>query len=175
MNNVISNYDIIFIGIIVVSGGFALIRGAISEVLSLSVWFITFLSMRHVSYLINNRLNHIILNSALRNIITFIIIFLITAIIITLIKKVCVSVISNIGLGPLNYLLGGLFGIIRGVLICSLLIIAIEMLHFDPTHNWKSSRLSVLLIPSVNWIIHQISTTKSLYQASNIKNQLIDI
>lgn len=156
MNVLTSNYDVIFFGIIIFSAILALIRGAVSEILSLSVWFIAFAVMRHYGTFIDSKIPQSITSELLRGIIVFIAAFIVVAILIALVKKLCASIISKIGLGGLNYLLGAAFGVIRGILICAILIIVIEILKLDPSHSWQHSRLSGVLTPVVDWITKSI-------------------
>ena len=152
-----ANYDAIFLCLIAVSTIIALFRGAVNELLSLSVWFIAFAVMQHFGSIIEAKIPQDIMNPLLREIIVFIITFVLVAIIIAIIKKLCASIIKSIGLGGLNYLLGALFGIIRGILICSLLILIVETLQIDKEHTWQQSRLNFILGPTVAWISKSIS------------------
>ncbi len=156
MNIASSTYDIAFIGIIASSAILALIRGGLSEILSLSSWFITIWLMRKFGNYIDHLLPHSVTNQLIRNALIFIIIFIIVAIIIALIKKLCNKFISTIGLNSVNYLLGIVFGVVRGILISALLIIVIEMLNFDPIHNWQKAKISIVIEPVVLWIVDLI-------------------
>jgi membrane protein required for colicin V production len=147
-----NNYDAIFFGIIIFSTIMALFRGAVNELLSLSVWFIAFTVMQHFGSNIDSRIPSSITNVLLRGIIVFVVAFILVAIIIAIIKKLCASIIKSIGLGGLNYLLGAVFGIIRGILVCAVLTLVIETLHFDGSHAWQNSRLGFILTPTVEWI-----------------------
>ncbi len=152
----VSNYDAIFLCIIIFSATIALIRGAVSELLSLSVWFIAFNIMRNYSDLIDKHIPPNISNPLLRSFIVFLVAFVVVAIVIAVIKRLCASIIKSIGLGGLNYLLGAVFGVIRGILVCAILIIIVEITQFDHDSGWKKSRLSFILIPTVDWITRSI-------------------
>ena len=152
-----TNYDVIFICIIGASTVFALFRGAVNELLSLSVWFISFIIMQRFGDLIEAKIPQNITNEIIRKLIVFIIAFILVAIIIAIIKKLCTSIIKNIGLGGLNYLLGALFGLIRGILICSILILVVESFRIDKNHDWQKSHLNFILAPSVKAITQSIS------------------
>ena len=153
MNIAPSTYDIVFIGIIASSAVLALIRGGLSEILSLSSWFITIWIMRKFGNLVDHLIPHSITNPLIRNALVFIIIFIIIAIIIALIKKLCNKFISSIGLNGVNYLLGVVFGVIRGILISALLIILIEIMNFDPAHSWQKAKSAMVIEPVVIWIV----------------------
>lgn len=151
-----SNYDVIFFGIIIFSAFLALIRGAISELLSLSVWFLAFIVMRNYSAIIDKHIPPNISNPLLRSAIVFIAAFIVIAIVVAIVKRIFSTIIKSIGLGGLNYLLGAVFGALRGILICALLIILVEITKFDQSHAWKKSKLNFILIPTVEWITNAI-------------------
>ncbi len=151
-----SNYDIIFLSVIIVSAILALIKGAIAELLSLSTWFIAFAVMHRYGSLIDSHIPSSISNQLIRSGIIFIIAFIIIAIVVAIIKKLCTNIISSIGLGSLNRLLGLIFGAVRGILICAILVIIIEMLNFDSEHVYQKSRLYPVISPVVDWIAQAI-------------------
>ena len=152
-----ANYDTIFLGIIAVSTVIALFRGAINELLSLSVWFITFALMQHFGNFIEAKILSSITNNLLSGFIVFVGAFILVAIVIAIIKKLCSSLIKSIGLGGLNYLLGSLFGAIRGILICAIIVFIVEILKIDTDHSWQKSHLNFILTPTVTWITKSIS------------------
>ncbi len=156
MNIITANYDIIFLIIIGASAIFACIRGAIAEILGLSVWFIALWSMSHYGYLISQHLEPSITNTMLRSFVVFVVIFVAVAILIAICKKLLVNTSSMIGLGSLNYLLGAVFGVIRGIFICAFLVVVIELLNLDPSHGWHKSKFQLLIFPVVSWITHTI-------------------
>jgi len=156
MHVIQSNYDIIFFGIIILSSVMALFKGAIAEIISLAVWISAFWFMRYFGNVIDARLPDSITNPILRSISVFIIFFIVFAIIATILKRLLSAIIKGIGLGGLNYMLGFLFGIARGILICAVIILLLEMFQLDPQHSWDKSKLSPVLVPTVHWIAKAI-------------------
>lgn len=156
MNLFASNYDIIFFGIIAFSAVLAFIRGGIVEILSLATWFIAFWALHKFGASIEPFIPNSVSNDLLRNIIIFIIIFLVVAIAMALIKKLLANFITTIGLGGLNYIIGIVFGVIRGIFVCALLIILIQVLNLDSSKSYAQSKLFPVLYPVVNWITDAI-------------------
>ena len=176
MNILTSNYDVIFLGIIIFSSVMALVRGAVAELLSLSVWFIAFSLMRHFGGEFDVLIPPSVSNQILRSVIIFIIIFIIIAVLVAIIKKISASIISSIGLGGLNYLLGAVFGAIRGILICAAVVIVIETLQLDPSYSWRKSRLFVILSPVVELITKSIASQARKFPDDNkISSQVRNI
>lgn len=163
INTVSSNYDIIFFGIIALSTIAALFRGAVAELLSLSVWAFAFWFMQNYGGIISSHLpTEIPNNMLLRNIIVFIVVFIITAIMAKILKAILASLIKGIGLGGLNYALGLVFGALRGILICAVLIIVISMFKLDRNHSYEDSKLYPFLKPFISWIASSVPQKVSM-------------
>lgn len=163
INTVASNYDIIFWGIIALSTFAALFRGAVTEILSLIVWVSSFWFMRNYGSIISTHLPASIPdNMLLRNMIVFIIVFVLAAIISKIIKAIMSSMVKGLGLSGLNYTLGIVFGAIRGVFICSILIIVIAMFRLDPNNSYLESKSYPFLKPCIGWMTSSIPKTVSM-------------
>lgn len=153
----ISNYDIIFGAIIVISTALALFRGAIAEVLSLATWIGSFWLMHKFGETIARHLPSVMTNNPLlRNVAVFIIIFIAIAIAAKLIKMLLEACVKGLGLGGLDYLLGIIFGFCRGVIICAVMIILVAMLHLDREQTYKKSLGYPYLQPYINLIAQAI-------------------
>ena len=88
MNLIINNYDIIFLTIIFISTIFALFKGAVSELLSLSVWLLAIITTKDYGSIFNKYLLNSIPNTMIRTIIIFILFFILYSILITILKKI---------------------------------------------------------------------------------------
>lgn len=154
-------YDIVFLLIILVSTLFGLFRGGVAELLSLSTWFIALWAMHKFGAYLNNYIPNNISNPLLRSIIIYFIVFIVVAIIIAILKKLIHPIINSIGLNGLNYLIGFIFGIMRGVMICAIIIVVIEMLNLDTGHTWQNARLYPVIKPVATWITGIINNTLS--------------
>ncbi|HCY38661.1 MAG TPA: hypothetical protein DHV02_02240 [Neisseriales bacterium] len=176
----LSNYDFIFGAIIVVSVVFGVFRGGVAELLSMSTWFIALFVMRKYSADIEKIIPQLVSNGMLRSLLSYIIAFVAVAIIIMLIKIMFHRFIHSLGLGGLNYFIGALFGIARGLVISALIIVVVEMFTMDEKHSWQSSIISPLLVPTVNLIVNQFNSIKRIdfeaaHQANFFKNQASEI
>ena len=152
----LSNYDFVFACIILVSAVLAIIRGGVAELLSLSTWFIAFFVMRRYANIIERFIPDMISNELLRSFLTYLLAFLLVALFMALLKIVFHKLIQSLGLGGLNYMLGGIFGILRGLIICALLILLLEIFNFDTQRNWQQSWFSPILVPIVSMIVNAI-------------------
>jgi membrane protein required for colicin V production len=162
------NYDLIFFAIIIASAIFALIRGGINEILALSSWFIALWLMHRYGEFVNHFIPSKVSSPLLRSTIIYVSIFIAVAVVIAILKKIFARIISALGLGGLNYLLGLVFGIIRGIFICAVVIIIIEMLNLDSLHSWNKSKAYILINPALSLIINAIpNSLKNLPQTNH--------
>lgn len=153
-----SNYDLVFFAIIISSSVLALIKGGLAEILSLSKWLIAIWIMYNFKPILDN---YILPNTTYllaKSLLIFLLVFIFTAILISIVKFLGSKIIGKIGLGGLNYALGFSFGAIRGIIICSIIIIVIETLSLDQTHSWRDSKFMPLILPVTTWITNVASS-----------------
>lgn len=172
MTPALSNYDFIFGIIVLVSAIFGIMRGGVAELLATSTWFIALFIMRQYSSQIEAILPSMISNQILRSLLSYVIAFVGVAIVITIIKLIFHKIIKNLGLGGLNYLIGALFGVVRGLIISALIIVVIEVFHFDAQQSWRSSLISPLLVPTVGIIVNQMNEIKPIDTTANTISQI---
>jgi membrane protein required for colicin V production len=170
----LSTYDYLFASIILISILLALIRGGVAEVLGLSTWFIAIFVMHHFAPELNRFIPKLISTANLRILISYIYAFFIVAIIIALIKKIFNQLIQSIGLNGVNHLFGAVLGFIRGIILCSLLIIGIELFHLDPQHSWQHSILAPLLLPILKIITTAVPSHLTIFSSPSLSINAIN-
>jgi membrane protein required for colicin V production len=147
--------DYAVIGVMVVSVAWGLWRGLVREVVSLAGWVIAFLAANLLAGPVGERLPaDLVSRPELRILIAFVGIFIASLVITTLAGLILSKILSAVGLGGLDRMLGGLFGILRGavVVVAAALLAGLTPLPESP--DWKSSfsapfleRISILLKP----------------------------
>lgn len=158
----LTNYDVFFLIIIGGSTVLAAIKGGVAQLLSTSIWFIALFVTKNYNSKIEEYIPHAVSNEMLRTLVTYIIAFLLVAIVVTIIKIIFHSVIRGFGLSGMNIAIGGLFGFIRGVIICSIIIIIIEMFGMDKEHSWNNALFSPIIKPAVNMLINNVDNIKNI-------------
>ena len=156
MLNNLSSYDYIFGSIILLSALIGLFRGGINELLALSTWVGAIFVMRNYAGVIDSFLPPSVQNGLLRSLLSYLIAFISVALMISLIKMILNNFITQIGLGGLNYILGLIFGLARGIIISALYIIVVEAINLDNTHGWQRSYLAPALTPTVKYIVEAV-------------------
>ncbi len=125
-------FDVILLVLIFISASFAFFRGLSLELLSISVWIISFF----VSYAYGNNLinffNKIINNILISTAISYVVVFLIIFVIFSFLTRKFSVFIKDSYVGLIDKSLGFIFGILRGYVIVSLCFFL-----FDYFYNGK--------------------------------------
>jgi membrane protein required for colicin V production len=114
--------DLIILGIILVSCLLGIFRGLVKEALSLVFWIGAAILASVFSGVLAARLAGLIDSQVLRQITAFVLIFVFTVFAGGLISNLISRLMSKAGLGGVDRALGALFGIIRGVVIVTVIV-----------------------------------------------------
>lgn len=136
--------DILDIGIIVLivlSAIIGLIRGFVREALSLATWVAAFgFAILYVKPLAA-QLPFAVQSEVVRMGIAFAIVFFSVLMVGAIINHILSSAVSSIGLGGVDHVFGGAFGVLRGGLIITLLVLLMGVTAYPKQAWWKDSRL----------------------------------
>ena len=145
--------DWLLIGIIVLSTLISLIRGFTREVFSLITWLVAVVVAVRFTPQVAAWLAQHIGSDELRVIAAFAGLFIATVVIGSLINFGIAQLVSSSGLSGTDRLLGSLFGIARGVLVCLLLIIAAGLTPLVNKPEWQETRLIPAFAPLTQWAL----------------------
>lgn len=158
----LTNYDFIFFAIIGASTVFAMLRGGVAQLLSLSTWFIALFVTKHYNDKFEELIPDLVSNPMFRTLLAYVMAFVAVAIVITIIKIIFHKFIHGFGLGGLNIAIGAIFGFVRGLVICSIMVVIVEMIGIDKNHSWHNSLMSPIIIPAVKAMITQMDGLKDI-------------
>ena len=130
--------DIIVLLVLFASLIFGFFRGFVKELLSLMAWAFAFF----VAYYFSSSVALMLPFEAefsIKYVGSFVLIFS------SILIKFLSTFIHKIGLGASNIILGGLFGILRGVIVVYLLIFVIEKTSYTEESSWQQSNSIVLI------------------------------
>ena len=136
--------DIIVFIVLFSSLIFGFFRGFVKELLSLMAWAFAFF----VAYYFSSSVAIIFPFEAefsIKYVGSFVLIFIFVLIISSMLIKFLSTFIHKIGLGASNIILGGLFGILRGIVVVYLLIFVIEKTSFAQELSWQQANSIVLI------------------------------
>ena len=142
--------DAAILGITVLSWLFGLWRGLIKEVLSLLTWVAALLVARVYSEYLAGWLVNLIDSSSARYVTAFAVIFVVVMMVGTVLNHLMAKLLTITGLKLVDRLLGGVFGIARGVIIV-LVIVFILSVFVSETEQWRQSMLIPYSMAAIEW------------------------
>lgn len=138
-------FDYAVLVIIGISVLISLMRGAVREILSLAGWILAFYIARTYASQIVPLLPYDIPSEKLKMLAAFLILFLAVLLIASLLSIALSGLLKEVGLGWLNRLLGGVFGLLRGLLIVTVLVLLAGMTQLPKDERWTNAMFSAPL------------------------------
>jgi membrane protein required for colicin V production len=135
----LTTLDWILLALLSLSIVLGLWRGLIWEVMSLGGWFIAGAVALYVADDLSPYLAMTGLSDTLRYALALVLIYITTLIVWSMLTSAIKNAVGAIGMGPIDRLLGGLFGLARGALI---LVIAVTLISYTPVKSaefWQTS------------------------------------
>lgn len=129
--------DGIFLGVLLVSLLLGLWRGLVYEVLSLLNWVLAFVLAQWLAPDLGARLPMGNSSDALRYVVAFVLVLVGALFALGLVAALVKKLISAVGLRPIDRVLGGVFGALRGLVLLLALTAVVGML---PLKNWPTWR-----------------------------------
>ena len=134
-------FDWVLVTIIGISSLYGLFRGFVKEAITVTAWAVA----AWLSYMYANSLSiylepHIE-TASMRVALMVLALFIVVLSSSSLIRAGCRYLIDKIGLMGLDYVLGGMFGVVRGVVLSMLLMVVLLNLGFSEDAWWKKSRM----------------------------------
>lgn len=127
--------DWIVLAALAVSIGVGAWRGLVSEVLALLAWFVAFVVARVFGAGVGRWLDFWLADAALRTVAGTVLVFVAVLVLFALARWLARSLLKAIGLGPLDRLLGGLFGALRAGVVLVFVTMLAGMTRV-PRENW---------------------------------------
>ena len=136
----ISAVDWILLAVLGLSLLLGMWRGIVQEVLSLAGWVAAFYVAQLYAPLAAAWLPMEGSSQMLRYAAGFVVVFVAVLVAMALLAWVIQKLISAVGLGPLDRLLGSLFGLMRGVVILLAVTVFVGMTPMRETEAWKQAQ-----------------------------------
>jgi len=133
--------DFLIIGIILISALISIVRGFVKEVFSLASWILAFwvalLFYPHMATLLVDY----VVTPSIRSFVAFTSLFVVTLILGALVNHLISQVVKKTGLSGTDRMLGIIFGLIRGVAIVTLLVLAAGATPMPKDDWWQNALL----------------------------------
>lgn len=136
----LSAVDWILLAVLALSLLLGLWRGIVQEVLSLAGWVAAFYVSQMYAPMAAAWLPMEGSSQMLRYAAGFVVVFVAVLVVTVLVSFVVKKLISAVGLGPLDRLLGSLFGLMRGVVILLAVTVLVGMTPMRETMAWKQAQ-----------------------------------
>ena len=136
--------DIVICLLIVLSAVIGLVRGLLRAVLSLAAWVAAFLLALYFSPALARTLESTLENDSIRLVAAFAGIFIVVLILASLVQWLLAKLIDATGLSGTDRFLGFLFGSLRGVILCIVILIGLRPFA-ENSEWWRNS----ILIPEL--------------------------
>ena len=135
--------DLVALGIIGISVVISMLRGLVSEVLSLASWVAAFWCAKELSSFVASFLPFDLQMNSVRLVIAFVLTFFGVWLATALLRMLLTGLLDASGLGGVNRMLGSVFGLARGTLIVTVLALIAGFTDMPKTPLWKESLLSM--------------------------------
>lgn len=135
-------FDYAVLGVLAVSMLLSVMRGAVRELLSLAGWVVAFMAAKSLAANFAPLLPASIEDESLRMAVAFVAIFLAALLAMGLVAMLASAMIKTVGLGFVDRLLGSLFGLVRGLLIVLLVVLAAGLTALPQEPFWQKALLS---------------------------------
>ena len=141
-----TSFDLVVLGIVILSILLGLMRGGVKEILSLAAWIFAFLLAKTFAELASGWMPAMISSPALRYLGGFILVFVIVMAVAMLLSLLLAESLKAAGLGALDRLLGLIFGALRGAAIVLMLVLLAGLTALPKTELWQQALLASSLV-----------------------------
>ncbi len=141
-----TGFDLVVIGIIVLSALFAFMRGLLREVIALVSWIVALVAAFTFAEPIANAFDTTQTHPIAMQVVAFIAVFAAVLIVGRIIAAATSSAVRAVGLGWLDRLLGAGFGVARGVLAVLVVIIVAGVTNLPRSDWWQNSALAPVFV-----------------------------
>ncbi|WP_417549456.1 CvpA family protein [Methylophaga sp.] len=150
--------DYLIIGIILISSGISIVRGFIKEVLSLISWavaiWVAFMFFANFASLLTPYID----TATIRLFVAFFVLFVVTLILGALVNHLISQLVEKTGLSGTDRALGVIFGILRGVAIVTILVLAAGVTPMPSDIWWQNSLLLQHFEDLAVWVMQFLPT-----------------
>ena len=139
-------FDIIVLVIVGLSVVLSLIRGLVREVLALAAWVAAFVVANLLAGEVAPWMPEAVPTPELRLLAGFIIVFIVVLLVMSALAMLASKLVKSAGLGVEDRLLGGVFGLARGLLVVVILVLLGGLTSLPKQPVWRDAVLSDPLV-----------------------------
>ena len=143
--------DIIVLAILGVSILYGVFRGLVREVLALVAWVGAFLIANLFAPEAAKLLPEAMASEEIRLLVSFVIVFIVVLVGLSVLAILASKVVKIVGLGPADRVVGGVFGLVRGVLVVMILVLLAGLTSLPRQPAWRDAALGGALVASAEY------------------------
>jgi len=129
---------VILVGVLA-SIGWGVWRGLVREVISVAAWVLAFLGANYFGSPLGEVLPDSIPTPELRVLVAFLVVFVVILAVCTLVGQFLAKMVKVAGLGELDHVLGGFFGVARALVVMLGFAIVAGLTAFPRQPAWQNS------------------------------------
>jgi membrane protein required for colicin V production len=133
--------DVLILLVLLASTIYGLVRGFVREAVSLVFWIAAIWAAWKFAPLVEPHLGGLLADPAVSPWVARLVVLILVLLVGTIVGMLLRHFTSSAGLGPLDRVLGLLFGLVRGSLLVGLMIIGAELVHLNHEPWWTQSKL----------------------------------
>ena len=141
MSNLTSWVDWVLLALLAVSALLGLWRGLVFELLSIAGWLIAYFAAPMLAPVIESWMPQQRFDPGLLHVLALCLSFILILLVWSLGAKLVRALLHATPLSIIDRLLGGAFGLLRGLLICAILTLLINMTPAKDWPSWRESQL----------------------------------
>lgn len=145
-------FDYAVLAIVGISVLLSVIHGFVRELLALASWIVAFLAAQMCAADAARLLPAAVASESLRLLVAFLAVFLAVLLATTLLANVLSGLFRRAGLGPVDRILGAVFGLVRGFAIVMVVVVLAGLTALPRQPVWRDAMLSAPLEALANAI-----------------------
>ncbi len=137
--NLLGPLDYGYLVLLLLSMLLGAVRGFIHVTMSLAGWFVALAASHYLANFLSPYLASTSLGETPRYTLAFVVVFVIALIAWSIVTMLVKQAVSGVGLGGLDRLLGGIFGLVRGAVIAISLTVLVSVTPANQSETWQNS------------------------------------
>jgi membrane protein required for colicin V production len=134
--------DIVVLVIIGVSVLYGVMRGLVREVLALLAWVAAFLLANLLAPEAARLLPQAMASEEIRLLVSFVVVFIVVLVGLSVLAILASKMVKIVGLGPADRVVGGIFGLARGLLVVMILVLLAGLTSLPRQPSWRDAALT---------------------------------
>ena len=133
--------DIVVLAIVGISIVLGVFRGLVREVLSVVAWVAAFLVANLLAPEAAKLLPQAMASEEIRLLVSFVVVFIVALIGLSVLAILASKLVKVVGLGPADRAVGGVFGLVRGMLVVMILVLLAGLTALPRQSAWRDAAL----------------------------------